>query len=144
MWEVIQLYNYGDIMVHTVISSTAQPASHHSTSFQQKLPSNGDQSTEYKTLQRNLEVIVDFLSDNVQPERLAGKLFSASMITRSTAQKASMRGVTDSERIRPLVYAILSQVEKNSANFERFLNILEDEGGLEELVQLLQKQLPLS
>ena len=85
---------------------------------------------------------MDFLSDNVQPERLAGKLFSAGMITRSTAQKANMRGITDSERIRPLVYAVLSQVEKNTANYGKFLNILEDEGGIQELVQLLQKQLP--
>ena len=54
-----------------------------------------------------------------------------------------MRGVTDSERIRPLVYAVLSQVEKNSAKYGKFLNILEDEGGMEELVQLLQKQIPL-
>ena len=123
--------------------STAQPTFPHSPSSQPQLPSDGDQSSEYRTLRQNLEVIVDFLSDNVQPERLAGKLFSAGMITRSIAQKANMSGVTDSERIRPLVYAVLSQVEKNSANFGKFLNILDDEVGMEELVQLLQSQLPL-
>ena len=134
-------------MVYTLLLSyfpTAQPSFLHSPSSQQQLHPDGEQSSEseYRTLRRNLEVVIDFLSENVQPERLCGKLFSAGMITRSTAQKANMRGITDFERIRPLVYAVLSQVEKNTANYGKFLNILEDEGGMEELVQLLQKQLP--
>ena len=135
----MQLTELWYIMLYIIFYfPTAQPTIVHSSSSQPQLPSDGDQSSEYTTLQENLEVIVDFLSKNVNPERLAGKLFAARMITYSTAEKANVRAITDSERIRPLVYAVLSQVEKNSANFAKFLNILEDEGGMEELVQLLQ------
>ena len=117
---------------------TAQPTSSHSS--QQQSNSPGELSPEYKRLRENFETVVSFLSNNIEPESLAGKLFAKGMISHSIAEKADVRGVTNSERIRPLIYAVISQVDKNTAKYGLFVNILEDEGGLDELVKLLQIQ----
>ena len=102
-----------------------------------QLPS-GKQSSEYKTLKTRLDKIIDFLAVNCDPESLTDKLFAAGLINRSIAEEASMRAITKSQRIRPLVNTVLSLVEMNTENFGLFIQILEDIGGLDELVMLLQ------
>ena len=60
------------------------------------------------------------------------------MINHSLVEVVSVRTITKCERIRPLMYAILSLVELNSEKYGQFLDILQDIEGLDELVHLLQ------
>ena len=120
-------------MYFTLCTLTFPVASH---SSQQQ--SGGQQSEEYRKLQLNLDTITYYLAANIDPELLAAKLFAAKMISGNLVEEASVTTITKSRRIRPLVYAILSQVELNREKYVQFLNILEHIEGLDELVHLLQ------
>ena len=85
-----------------------------------------------------MDTATNYLAANIDPELLAAKLLAAGMINRSLVEAASVRTITKSERIRPLMYAVLSLVELNSEKYRQFLDILEDIEGLDELVHLLQ------
>ena len=126
--------NATTVEVYFTLCILTFPAASHSS--QQR--SSGQQSEEYRKLQLNLDTITYYLAANIDPELLAAKLFSAGMINSSLVEHASVLIMPKSGRIRPLIYAILSQVEFNREKYEQFLNILEHIEGLDELTHLLK------
>ena len=50
-------------------------------------------------------------------------------------------GVVETVRIRPVVGAVLAKVEMNTENYYKFQDILQELGGLQDTVQLLQGML---
>ena len=72
-------------------------------------------------------------------EELAGKLyFSARLISESIWEEAYVGGKTNANKIRLLMKSILSQVELNAANYDKFVTVLKDISGLQDIVELLE------
>ena len=71
---------------------------------------------------------------------LANKLHTAQVITDPVYEEAlnAGPGVVETVRIRPVVSAVLAKVEMNTENYYKFLGILQELGGLQDTVQLLQ------
>ena len=88
---------------------------------------SGPKTREYRTLQGNLSKIVDSLSATVDPGSLALKLHEVNLVTRSAVDSANIiYGMTPAQRIRPVLTAILSQVELNASKYHDFVVILEE------------------
>lgn len=88
---------------------------------------SGPKTREYRTLQGNLSKIVDSLSATVDPGSLALKLHEVNLVTRSAVDSANIiYGMTPAQRIRPVLTAILSQVELNASKYHDFVAILEE------------------
>ena len=74
---------------------------------------------------------------------LAIKLHSARVITDPVYEEAlnAGPGVVETVRIRPVISAVLAKVEMNTENYYKFLDVLQELGGLQDTVQLLQGRL---
>ena len=84
-------------------------------------------------------MIVGFLATNVSPGTLADKLWVAELITEDIRDKASVMGLTDREKIRPMINAVLTQIDVNVANYTRFMRILRELGAMDDLVSVIEK-----
>ena len=74
---------------------------------------------------------------------LADKLHSTHIITDPIYEEAlnAGPGVVETSRIRPVISAVLAKVEMNTDHYYKFLDILQELGGLQDTVQLLQGKL---
>lgn len=79
------------------------------------------------------------LSALVSAEELAGKLyFSAGLISESIWEEAYVGGKTNTNKLCLLLKSVLSQVELNAANYDKFVTVLAEIGGLQDIVELLE------
>ena len=81
--------------------------------------------------------IIHFLSANVSPDRLADTLFAAGLINDDIKAKALVTSITIPERIRPLVDAVVTRIELNAANYEKFITVLR-QFKLEDLITFIE------
>ena len=86
----------------------------------------------------NREKIVDFLSENTDPEGLAASLEGKGLINKAIKDIARVQTHTKPQRIRPMIDAVISKIELNE-NFDKFVEVLKTEGGLDELIELITK-----
>ena len=99
----------------------------------------GEETQQYQRLFTNFPRLMTALSPMVSAEDLADKLyFSARLITKGTWEEASLGGVTNSNKLRNLMKSVLSQVELNAANYDKFVTVLNEFDGLQDVVQLLE------
>ena len=114
-------------------------ASNPTLSTEPELVSYGTETQQYQALLTNFPRLITTLSPMVSAEELAEKLHcSARLITKGTWEEASLGGVTNSNKLRNLMKSVLSQVELNAANYDKFVAILYEFDGLQDVVQLLE------
>ena len=114
-------------------------ASSATLSTEPELVSCGIETQQYQTLLTNFPKLIKTLSPMISAEDLADKLFcSARLITKGTWEEASLEGVTNSSKLRKLMKSVLSQVELNAANYDKFVTVLYEFDGLQDVVQLLE------
>ena len=82
---------------------------------------------------------MDVLSSMRIVEEMANKLyFNAKLITKPVWEEAFVGGVTDSNKLHILMKTVLSQVELNAANYDKFVTVLYEIDGLQDVIQLLE------
>ena len=81
--------------------------------------------------------IVYFLSVNVSPELFANKLRSVGLIGDDTWRRAIMPFSSTPKKIGPLIDAIISRIQLNEKNYDKFISVLEEFGSLEDLIQYI-------
>ena len=75
----------------------------------------------------------------ISVEGLADKLyFSARLISEGTWEESSLMNVTNSNKLRFLMRDVLTQVQLNAANYDKFVAVLNEFDGLQDVVQLLE------
>lgn len=99
---------------------------------------SGKRTPEYRKIQDNYAKICSTLTDHVSPGDLGNKLFSAKLIGKELKRAAARAIVDEEERINKLLAAVHNQIELKSANFYKFIEILEDYTELEELLKELR------
>jgi len=99
---------------------------------------SGKRTLEYRKIRDNYANLCSTLTDHVPPGDLGNKLFQAKLIGKES-KRAAARGVVDEEeRINKLLAAVHNQIELKSANFYKFIEILEEYTELEELLKDLR------
>ena len=84
-------------------------------------------------------MLVKALSRMMSAEELADKLyFSAELITESIWEEVSVGGVVNSKKLRLLMKSVLSQVELKAANYDKFLAVLKELDGLQDIIEILE------
>ena len=99
---------------------------------------SGKRTPEYRKIQDNYANICSTLTDHVPPGDLGNKLFQAKLIGKELKRAAARAIVDEEERINKLLAAVHNQIELNSFNFYKFIEILEDYTELEELLKELR------
>ena len=76
----------------------------------------------------------------MSPARLADELLAAGLINGEVWDKAFVAGVTNSEKIRPMIDVIIVKMELNASKYyKKFIDILKQIGGaLEDVVEFIQ------
>ena len=69
---------------------------------------------------------------------LAQKLRSKKLISEQVYEEAVNFAVVESKRIGCMIDAVLAKVQLNTEHYSTFIKILEEIGGMEDLIQLLQ------
>lgn len=85
--------------------------------------------------------IISFLAANVSPERLADRLRRENLIGDDIKERASTTTIAKSDRIRPMVDAVISRVKLNVAKHAKFISVLKQFQDLEDLIQFIEKPL---
>ena len=99
---------------------------------------SGKQPPEYRKIQDKYADLCNTLTDHVPPGDLANKLFQAKLIGKELQRTAAREIVDEKERINKLLAAVHNQIELKSANFYKFIKILEEYTELEELLKDLR------
>ena len=99
---------------------------------------SGKRTPEYRKIQDNYANICSTLTAHVPPGDLGNKLFSVSLIGDETKRAANREIVDEGQRINKLLAAVHSQIELKSANFNKFIEILEEYLELKELLKKLR------
>ena len=86
----------------------------------------------------NRDRIVHFLAANVSPGRLADKLLVAGLVTEGVRERALIVGLPVSERIRPMIDAVITRIELNHAKYDLFISVLRQFGSLEDFIQHIE------
>ena len=108
-------------------------------STEPELVSCGTETQQYQRLFTNFPTLVDVLSSVGIAAQLADRLYySARLITKAVWEEASLGGMTESNKLRVLMNSVLSQVELNAANYDKFVTVLYEFDGLQDVVQLLE------
>ena len=111
----------------------------HLTLSTELVPELKKTTPQYQRLFSTFPTLVTALTPMVGAAELADKLyFSTRLITESVWEEASVGGVINSTKIRLLMKSVLSQVELNAANYEKFVTVLREFDGLQEIVELLE------
>ena len=98
---------------------------------------SGKTTQQYDRLFIKFDQLIENLADITRAEVLADKLRRKRLITKGCWEEACLPTVTDSKRIRLLIRAVLSQVELNPANYDKFVSALREFEGLHDIVQLI-------
>ena len=92
----------------------------------------------YDRVALNRDRIVRFLAANVSPGGLADKLLVAGLISDDVRETALVAGLSVSERIRPMIDAVITRIELNHAKYDLFISVLRQFGSLEDLIQYIE------
>ena len=97
-------------------------------------------SAAYSKLQCKRDRIIQALADQGFTRELAEKLFGAEMITRRIYDEAknSAPGVVEMDRTTVLFNAVLDSVELNPAKYEKFISVLREIRGSDDLVAFIE------
>ena len=79
------------------------------------------------------EKIIKFLSVNVNPVELATELEIIGLINSHVRGQAELTTVPVPDRIRPVINAVISKLELNEENADKFKRVLKTLGVLEDL-----------
>ena len=93
---------------------------------------------EYNRVALNRNKIVRFLAANVSAGELADELLVAGLISDDVRQKAQVAALSVSERIRPMIDAVITRIELNAAKYDLFISVLKQFRSLEDLVQYIE------
>lgn len=85
---------------------------------------SGESTPEYCTLSKRISEVIYSLSIEVDPGMFAQKLQEADLVGSDIAQRAVVIGLTATERIRPIIQAILAQTQLQALVFHRFISVL--------------------
>ena len=97
---------------------------------------SGKETTQYKKVAAKYDLIITTLSKTVSAETLADKLHVKRLIGDDIRSKAQVAGVGE-DKIRPVIDAVLSKIELNSANYDEFIGTLREFGDLEDLIECI-------
>ena len=100
--------------------------------------SSGCQATKYDRLFTKFPQLIESLANIIPPDSLANKLLSEKLITKSCWEQACLSTVPNSQRIQPLILAVLSQVKLNDANYDKFMSVLRGTSGLQAIAQWVE------
>ena len=87
------------------------------------------------------DIIIRFLATNVNPAGLADKLWISGLINEDIRDKALVVAVPVTDRIRPMIDAVITKIEVNVENFHTFIVVLRKMGGLDDLIHLIESPL---
>ena len=96
------------------------------------------ETEEYKRFFAQFDELIEKLADADVAKSLADKLRKKEVITHYCWEKACLPNVPNTDRIRPLINAVLSKVEMNTANYGKFIAILIEIDGLQSIIELLE------
>ena len=82
--------------------------------------------------------IISFLATNVSAGELADRLIVAGLIDDGIRHQALVRGVPTPENIRPMIDAVITRIELNVANYDKFISVLKQFRSLNDLIQLIE------
>ena len=99
---------------------------------------SGKQTREYKKIQENYATLSSTLTNQVPPGDLGNKLFQAHLIGGDLNRAANKELTDEAVRVNKLLSAVHNQIELNSENFYKFIEILKDYKQLKELMKLLE------
>ena len=89
------------------------------------MASSGKSTREYRAIQEHHSSLVDNLGKTVDPAHFARKLRDKSLISEDIVEVASVVGVlTGSQRIAPVISAVLAQIKLRANNFHTFMSVL--------------------
>ena len=88
----------------------------------------GKETEAYQSIFSRFDQIISHLSDNVSAETLADKLYTAHLITPDSLREACHTGERNSNKMRKLLLAVLSRIELDANNYNRFMAILTELG----------------
>ena len=80
------------------------------------------------TLHLKRDKIVDFLSANVSAGTLGDKLFEAGLISDDIRLGGCVSRAHRSQKIGPMIDAVIARIELNEENYEKFKSVLKDFG----------------
>ena len=96
------------------------------------------ETEEYKRFHAKFDQLIEKLADADVAESLADKLRKEELITHYCWEKACLQSVPNTDRIRPLINAVMSRVEMDTANYGKFISILKEISGLQSIIDLLE------
>ena len=89
------------------------------------MASCGENTKEYRTIQKHYSSIVDNLGQTVDPAHFSRKLRDVSLISEDIVEAASVVGVlTGSQRIAPVISAVRAQIKLKASNFHTIMKVL--------------------
>ena len=94
---------------------------------------------EYKALHEHLDKIVDIIfSSSLEPHSLADRLYSARLIDDNAVEEASEAGMEKMVRIKRLMSAVQTKVERDPSNYYSFIKLAEDLPEVKNVLEQLQ------
>ena len=93
----------------------------------------------YDQVALNRDTIVRFLAADVSPGALADQLLVAGLINDDIREKARVTGLPVSERIRPMIEAVIIRIELNAAKYDLFISVLRQFESLEDLIEFIER-----
>ena len=100
----------------------------------------GTQTAEYQKLQGNFDTIISQLGAAQATGELADKLFTKKLITSETREKASLATLTNTEKMRVLIPAVIARVEIDPRSYDTFVAVLRAINGAEHMADYLEKR----
>ena len=82
--------------------------------------------------------IIRFLAANVNPEGLADRLLVRKLIGEDIRAQAFVSSLTNAEKIRRLMNAVIARIDLNPANYVKFIDVLKQDGSLGDLIQFIE------
>ena len=126
--------------LQSVKRPSAQPQATPPQGQQREVKQQRDtQVNAHKRVVQKCDTIITFLATNVSPGGLADKLRGAGLINDEIRQLALVTGVPTTQNIRPMIDAVISRIELNEANYDKFISILKECGSLDDLIQFIEK-----
>ena len=96
------------------------------------------ETEEYKRFFAQFDQLIEKLADANVVESLADKLENTQLITHECWEEACLKTITNTKRIRPVINAVKSKVEMDTANYYKFISILKEIPGLQCIIELLE------
>ena len=99
---------------------------------------SGRETLQYKRVFNTRDLIISALADSVSIETLAGKLRINRLIGDDIHREARGAERTTS-KISHIIDIVLSKVELNPANYDKFIDILREFGDLGDLIEHIER-----